>query len=90
LELRRATKESQAAEGSYDSLTIRLDRLRASYRTLNEEERNNEEVGGALLASIKEYDSKLKDLDKSMGINNRNVGNYSEEVQKALEKNRNI
>lgn len=86
LELRRATKEAQSADGSYDQLTNRLDRLRGTYKGLSEEERNNAEVGGVLLASIEKYDKQLKELDKSMGVNNRNVGNYSEAVQDAISK----
>ena len=83
LELRRATKEAQSADGSYDQLSNRLDRLRGTYRGLSEEERNNAEVGGVLLASIQKYDAQLKELDKSLGVTNRNVGNYKEAVEEA-------
>jgi hypothetical protein len=76
LDIRRAVKETNSAESSYDQLSAKLDRLRAAYRSLSEEERNNIQVGGALLASIEEYDKELKDLDKTMGVHNRNVGNY--------------
>lgn len=84
LEVRRALKENTAAAGSYDEMSATLDRLRGLYRRLTEEERANSEVGGLLLTQIKEYDSTLKDLDKSMGVTNRNVGNYKEAVTEAL------
>lgn len=77
LEVRRAIKEQLAAEGSSDALAARLDTLRATYRGLSEAERENEQVGGILLKQITEYDTKLKELDASQGVYNRNVGNYT-------------
>jgi hypothetical protein len=85
VEIRRAAKESNAVEGSYDALSSRLDRLRGLYRSLTEEERENAEIGGVLLQSIKQTDAELKDLDKSLGVTNRNVGNYKESISEALE-----
>ena len=84
LELRRGTKEAQASTGSLDQMAVTLDRLRATYRGLNKEERENVEVGGALLASINSYDKQLKDADASQGVFNRSVGNYSNEVKEAI------
>lgn len=86
LEIRRATKENQAAEGSLDEMAARLDQLRGAYRSLNKEQRENVEIGGSLLASISEYDKALKEADAAQGVFNRNVGNYSNEVQDAFEK----
>ena len=86
LETRRQVKELNAAEGSYTQISQKLERLRAVYRDLNEEERNNVEVGGALLASIQEYDQELKNIDKSMGVTNRMVGDYSSQIQDAAKK----
>lgn len=85
LEVRRALKENNAATGSYDEMTATLDRLRGLYRRLTEEERDNAEIGGLLIKQVKEYDATLKTLDKSMGVTNRNVGNYSEAVQEGIE-----
>lgn len=76
LDIRRSVKENNAAEGSSDALAVKLDQLRASYRGLSETERENEKVGGVLLKQITEYDGKLKELDKSQGVHNREVGNY--------------
>lgn len=76
LEIRRTVKEQNAAEGSSVQLSARLDRLRAAYQSLNEEERKNAEVGGVLLTQIKALDKQVKTLDASQGIFNRFVGFY--------------
>lgn len=81
LEIRRQTKEQLAAEGSSDQLSSRIDQLRGAYRSLSEEERNNAETGGVLLAQIGELDTSLKELDASQGVYNRNVGNYASGTQ---------
>lgn len=87
LEIRRQTKEFNSAETSYNAVSSRLDQLRGAFKSLTEEERNNADVGGVILGSIKEYDKQLKALDKSMGVNNRNVGDYAiatENLKKSL------
>lgn len=76
LELNRSVKEQNAAEGSSDQLSTRLDRLRAAYRGLNKDERDNIEIGGKLLANITDLDKELKKLDASQGVFNRFVGEY--------------
>lgn len=77
LEIRRQSKEINSAESSYNSISSKLDSLRAAYKNLTQEERDNIEVGGTIIDTIKEYDKQLKALDKSMGVNNRNVGDYA-------------
>lgn len=84
LEVRRSLKESTAVEGSYDSVSASLDRLRGLYRRLSEEERNNSEVGGKLLSQIQDLDKNLKEMDKTMGVTNRNVGNYKDSIAEAV------
>jgi hypothetical protein len=86
LELRRSTKESQLATGSLEQKAIRLDRLRASYKQLSDEERQNAQVGGVLLESIKRYDEELKKTDATQGVFNRSVADYSNQAQDALQK----
>lgn len=76
LELNRSVREQNAAEGSSDKLSARLDRLRAAYRALNDEERNNVQIGGVLLAQIQDLDKETKKLDASQGVFNRFVGEY--------------
>lgn len=69
-------KLNQAAEGSMDQMAQALGRMRATYRSLNAEERNST-FGKSLLKSIQELDTEIKKLDASIGNHQRNVGNYS-------------
>ena len=69
-------KENNAVEGSYNALNAELVAARKAYKDLTEEERNNADVGGALLGRIGELDRTLKDMDASMGQFQRNVGDY--------------
>lgn len=69
-------KLNQAAEGSMDQMAQALGRMRATYRSLNAEERNST-FGRSLLKSIQELDTEIKKLDASIGNHQRNVGNYS-------------
>lgn len=69
-------KLNQAAEGSMDQMAQALGRMRATYRSLNAEERNST-FGKSLLKSIQELDTGIKKLDASIGNHQRNVGNYS-------------
>ena len=46
--------------------------------------RNNTDEGKALAAETKEISDKLKEMEKAVGDNRRNVGNYAESVQEAL------
>lgn len=75
-EIRRSVREQNAAETSLDAMSARLDSLRGAYRSLNNEERENVEIGGLLLSQIQQLDSELKAFDKTLGVHNRNVGNY--------------
>lgn len=54
--------------------------LTAQYDNLTEAERNNEEVGGQLQASIKAISDQLKGLEGETGRAQRNVGNYGESI----------
>lgn len=74
--IKATIKEDQAAAGSIDQRTQRLGRLKDLYRQLSDEERDNVEVGGALLQVIQEEDTQLKALNGSLGNFQGNVGNY--------------
>lgn len=63
-------------EGSYRALNQELVNLRNEYKNLSEAERNNAEVGGAMLSRIQELDTELKSIDATMGNFQRNVGHY--------------
>jgi phage-related minor tail protein len=66
----------QAATGSYRQLNAELVRLRASFKELSAEERESFK-GQETVARIQELDKEIKDLDKSIGFSQRNVGNYT-------------
>lgn len=78
-------KEGQAASSSFDQQAQRLGQLRSAYRKLSKEQRDNEEVGGRLLKSIKELDKQVKENDASIGNFQRNVGNYKGAIEEALD-----
>ena len=75
-QLKWIEKDLKAADGSYESLNAQLGQLRAVWKGLSEAERENADVGGVIQAEINRLDEILKGLDKSIGNNQRNVGNY--------------
>lgn len=74
--LKNETKMNQAASGSYQQLSLQLERLKQAQKQLNEEEKAGEE-GQALEKEIQNLDAHLKDLAADMGEFQRNVGNYA-------------
>ena len=70
------SKMNQSAAGSYQHLSLQLERLKMAQKQLNEEEKRGEE-GKALEKEIQELDAHLKDLAADMGEFQRNVGNYA-------------
>ena len=70
------SKMNQSAAGSYQQLSLQLERLKMAQKQLNEEEKRGEE-GKALEKEIQELDAHLKDLAADMGEFQRNVGNYA-------------
>jgi len=66
----------KGAEGSMIRMGQELGNMRVLYRGLSEEERNNAQVGGVLLANIQKQDAEIKRLDTSIGNHQRSVGNY--------------
>lgn len=69
-------KSEQAVRGSMNEMSQSLGTMRMFYRTLNEEERNSQ-FGQVLLKRIQLVDTKIKELDASIGNHQRNVGNYA-------------
>lgn len=69
-------KSEQAVRGSMNEMSQSLGTMRMFYRTLNEEERNTQ-FGQELLKRIQLVDTKIKELDASIGNHQRNVGNYA-------------
>lgn len=66
---------NKALDGSYRQLNAQLVVLRNSYKELSEAERNSA-VGRTMLRDISILDQKLKQIDSTMGLFQRNVGNY--------------
>ena len=78
----KAAKEAAAAvtiqATSYYDLNKQLVAARKAYKEMTAEQRNAA-AGTELLKSIQTLDKELKDLDKTMGQFQRNVGNYAGE-----------
>ena len=73
-----------AATGSNEQLRARLSLLTKEYNGLSKEQRENSASGKQMQATIKTLSDKLKENEKAVGDNRRNVGNYEEAIRKAL------
>lgn len=69
-------KLEQVAEGSMDEMSQALSRMRAIYESMKGVERESA-LGQNLLKDIQTLDTKIKELDASIGNHQRNVGNYA-------------
>lgn len=74
--LNNQDKELNAAEGSYQQLSLQLEQLKMAYKQMTDEEKN-EPMGKAMNEEIQKMDAHLKDLAADMGEYQRNVGNYA-------------
>lgn len=75
---------AEALEGSYNFLNETLKNLRKEWKSTTDEVRRNE-----LGKEIDNINSQLKEMDASIGNYQRNVGNYANDITKALEKQNN-
>lgn len=71
-------------ESSVNSLRAQLAKNTKELNAMSAAARNNTDEGKALAAETKEISDKLKEMEKAVGDNRRNVGNYAESVQEAL------
>lgn len=83
-EVRESVKARQAeltatdkASGAYGKLSKELNEARQRFKDLAAAEMGSSEEAQVLLRRITQLDSKLKDIDGSVGQFQRNVGNYS-------------
>jgi len=76
IELKSLKKDFEELIGSMEQMSLKLGKLRDLYRDLTDEERENAETGGVLREAINRLDEEMKGLDKTIGNNQRNVGNY--------------
>ena len=74
--LNNQDKQMQAANGSYQKLSLQLEFLKKAYKSLNEEEKSSA-IGQKLADEISNMDAHLKDLAADMGEFQRNTGNYA-------------
>lgn len=76
--LNNNVKLDNAAATSMNGLSQSLSRMKMTYRELTEEERKSP-FGKELLESINQADTKMKELDATIGNHQRNVGNYGKQ-----------
>lgn len=68
-------KTIQSSEGSYQQLSLQLERMKIAYKQMNDEEAKS--TGGSKLATeIQKLDSYLKEAAASIGEHQRKVGQY--------------
>lgn len=75
LEFKRQIESQKYAEDSIKGMSVVLNQLKGQYVQLSEAGRDSD-FGKEMANQINILDEKLKGLDKSIGVNNRNVGNY--------------
>ena len=73
---------TEALAGSYDALVAEMAELKKEWRATADEAKRND-----LGVQIDNINNQLKELDATIGNNQRKVGAYAEEFGKALEKN---
>lgn len=82
LETRKGAIE---AANSYDALTKRNNQLRKQLRAMPDAFDPANEAANRLKKEIAENTQQLKDFDKEIGDNFRNVGNYSDAIKEAFQ-----
>lgn len=75
-ELTNQIKLEKAAVGSINEMSQALTRMRAVYENMSDAEREGAQ-GQTMLKNIESLDTKIKELDASMGIHTRKVGDYA-------------
>ena len=81
VELGDVNKAVQELDGSYNSLAKRLRELRKEWKSTNDESQRNE-IGKQMV----EINNQLKEMDASVGVFSRNVGNYTNSIIAAFDK----
>lgn len=75
-EMKRQATIAKAVEGSYEQINAEMNSNINAYKRLSQAQRENEAIGGQMIKTIQAQDAQLKQLDATMGRNQRNVGNY--------------
>lgn len=71
-------------EDSVYALRAQLAKNTKELNAMSAATRNNTEEGQKLVTETKEISDRLKDMEKAVGDNRRNVGNYAESIQEAM------
>lgn len=74
----------KSQEDSVDALRARLAKNTKELNAMSAATRNNTDEGQKLVTETKEISDRLKELEKAVGDNRRNVGNYAESIQEAM------
>ena len=79
---KQLAKEKLGLIGAYAKESKRLIDLRNQYKNLAVQNKQNTKEGRALLKNLTQLDRKLKQVDATVGQNQRNVGNYTSAIGK--------
>lgn len=74
----------KSQEDSVDALRAQLAKNTKELNSMSAATRNNTDEGKALVTETKEISDRLKEMEKAVGDNRRNVGNYAESIQEAM------
>ena len=83
-EIKTHTTLLNSQEDSVDALRAQLAKNTRELNAMSAATRNNTDEGQKLVTETKEISDKLKDMEKAVGDNRRNVGNYAESIQEAM------
>jgi hypothetical protein len=83
-EARLNIQASQDNKSAYEQLNATLEINRKKVKDLLASNKELTKADKDLIKETQDLDKKLKEIDKTTGQNNRSVGNYSDEIQKAL------
>lgn len=83
-EIKTHTTLLNSQEDSVDALRAQLAKNTKELNAMSAATRNNTDEGQKLVTETKEISDKLKDMEKAVGDNRRNVGNYAESIQEAM------
>lgn len=83
-EIKTNTTLLNSQEDSVDALRAQLAKNTKELNAMSAATRNNTGEGQKLVTETKEISDKLKDMEKAVGDNRRNVGNYAESIQEAM------
>lgn len=82
-DLNKTFEYTKTAVGSYNELSAELRQLTKDFKALSEAEREGD-IGKNTANRINEVKDKLKEIDKGIGDNFRNVGNYTESINQSF------